>query len=431
MKNAIDIIRTGQKTLANGAVQTAIMVLFAALLSGHAWTLDDPVQRAPFLQSRGSKLYFGDREYRAIGVNMPFVSRVFTGQMNGVAMPDAVPHAQSVAIENITLAASNGLAFVRLFAYPNTPAEIAWYDKNKELYWSRMDEFMALCRKMDLKVIPSLGVFPPRYQEMTGEPLRAIVDANSKTYKVMYAFVGEMVGRYKDDANILMWEISNELLHKADVAGPGKMGDTDRLTFDQIVQHYRQVTTFIKSVDRNHLVTSGDGDCRTESMFRRMGWPVRKESMDSLRDHLSNLIGGQPEPLDVFSIHMYGPDLHVPNAHPSRVDPDGYRLFPGGLRATEYNVRLVRGGRLTGMPVLVGELGQAFPYYNQDATAAWTRDMIDRLEAEDVSLIGLWVWRFPEQPQFTFDETSQPQLVQRAVAFNRKYGTLPTTYTSR
>jgi hypothetical protein len=78
-----------------------------------------------------------------------------------------------------------------------------------------------------------------------------------------------------------------------------------------------------------------------------------------------------------------------------------------------------------GLPVFLGELGQQYPFLNQDPSAGYLIDAIKALDAEGVSLIALWVWRFPEQPEYTFDAEKNPELVKLARELNRKYGTLP------
>ena len=404
--------------------RSKLMTLVMAALLGFSVSsavLAESVKPEPvFLTARGGKLYFGEKEYRAIGINMPYVSRVFTGQMNGAVKPDCSQHLPADSEEKLKDAAAHGFAFVRLFAYPNSPEEIAWYWKNKEAYWQRMDEFFALCRRIHLKVIPSLGMFPHYcFSPYTGEPVQAIIDPGSKTHKLMYEFVGEMVSRYKNDPNILMWEIQNEGLLHADVSFSKERKDI--LTFDEFIKFYREAATFIKKNDPNHLVTGGDCCPRKESMSLRMGTPGR---IDTLREHLSNDLAAQTDPLDVFSIHTYGPNAPTPKATYHEKDADGYELFPGNLRAGDYMIAQVRAAHAANIPVLIGELGQIHPYYNEDGKAVWTCEMIDRLESEGVSLIALWVWRFPEQPQFTFDSKSQPALVQRSAAFNKKYGAL-------
>ena len=50
--------------------------------------------------------------------------------------------------------------------------------------------------------------------------------------------------------------------------------------------------------------------------------------------------------------------------------------------------------------MFIGELG-ASPNNKVDPTGRWLCESIDAMEAEKVSLMALWVWHFPWQPELT------------------------------
>jgi hypothetical protein len=370
-----------------------------------------------FLKARGNDLVWGDRVYRAIGVNVPYITRVWTGQMQ---KPPAELEADRKAVrEMIADAARHRLAWFRMFAYPNNPAEISWYKANKEEYWTRMDEFMDLCRDANIQLMPSLGMYPwVHYRPYTGENIPAIVDPTSKTHRYIYAYAEEMLTRYKDDPNILMWEITNEGFLKADVTPTGD--PRDLMTWDQFIAFYKEAATFIKRHAPNHLVTSGDAGVRPESMSRRLR--ERRFRLDTPRENLSNLLASQPEPLDVMRVHLYGPGGPRKERRYSFQTPDGYSAYPGWVKVDEYWERVIPVLRATNMPVVIGEFGQQHPFINDDKSASWLMQSIDNMERLGVSLMGLWVWHFPEQPEYTFDSRSHPRLVSRITEFNVKHG---------
>lgn len=381
--------------------------------------------KKPFLRAEGSKLFLGEKEYRAIGINMPYASRVFTGQMQGVATSDCFLRPPEEIAKWVKEAAENGFSFLRFFGYPNTPAEIDWYLANKEEYWKKMDEFFAMCREADLKLIPSLGIYPNfHHTPHTGEKTSAILDPTSQTHRQVYGYVREMVTRYKDDPNVLMWEISNEVFLKADVTPAGSKRPEDLMTFDQLKQMYREATDFIKAIDPNHLVTSGDCHVRHESMSRRRGTKLR---MDTLREHLVNQLDSQSDPIDVASLHYYGPQSAGYDGKFSFKDAEGNGIFPGNQRVMDAMLTSVRAFHLADVPVFLGELGQQYPFLNEDPKASWLIPAVNALDQEGVSLVALWVWRFPEQPVYTFDPETNPELVKQARGLNRKYGTLPSS----
>jgi endo-1,4-beta-mannosidase len=260
-----------------------------------------------------------------------------------------------------------------------------------------------------------------------GEPRTAVFDPESKTHAATYDYIREFVGRYRNDPTVLLWELENEAFLKADVVVEGKPGlpagvfsdgatmrretydSEDNLRFEQLVNLYQDVTAFIKELDPNHLVTSGDSGVREESMCRRTTFPRFKWKDDTLREHLSNLLASQPEPLDVFSLHMYG------NFTSQRK--------VGDLSHLDFLVARVRAIHASRSPVFIGELGQRDPHFKADPEAKWTRAAIDALDREGVALIALWAWHFPWQDKDHNipSGASQPLLMERVAEFNRQH----------
>jgi hypothetical protein len=172
------------------------------------------------------------------------------------------------------------------------------------------------------------------------------------------------------------------------------------------IRIYKEQTAFIKRLDPNHLVTSGDAGVRPESTSRRETFPDFQFQEDTLRQWIANNLLSQPEPLDVYSFHLYGkPEVPGVNALPK-------------LRSLAHAARAVRA------PMFLGELGQMAPDFIDDP-GHWTMNAIDVMEEEDVSLAALWVWHFNWQPEWTFTSASHPELTRRAAEFNRKWGALP------
>jgi hypothetical protein len=387
------------------------------------------VQAEPrgFAEIEGRRLLFDGREYRAVGVNMPNLSQGYLGtwfhwqEIHGTreAMREAI-------VAGVREAAECEIAFIRFFANPGYPKDTAeLYLRDRDAYWRGMDELFQLCAEHDIRLVPCLSSVI-RWHSLYREPLRAITDPESQTHKAAYAYIREFVSRYRDDPTVLMWELDNEAFLRADVdldgfpalpAGVYPDGAenvrttytrADSLRFEDLVQVYRDMTTFIKDLDPNHPVTSGDAGVREESMSRRLTFPDFRYRADTLREHLANLLLSQPLPLDVFSIHSYGNGQEVLT---ERLDPLEY------LRARVQAFHAARA------PVFIGELGQEAPAFQSDPSAEWTCRAIDLLEEEEVSLIAVWVWHFPWQDKDHNipSAAAQPRLVERIRSFNRRY----------
>lgn len=377
-----------------------------------------------FVSADGPDLMLNGREYRAVGVNVPHLHQIYLGTWFHLEQLYGTPEeAKAAAVAAVEDASRSGFAFIRFFAGPGYPIESArLYEKDHDAYWRGMDELFALCRRHGLRVVPCLNVASQHAR--FGEPRQAILDPSTKTWQGVRRYVETFATRYKDDPIILMWELENELMLAADVDMEGtrmspravypegavvrERGEReDSLTWEMIQRLYREQAAFLKDVDPNHLVASGDAGVRPEATSRRETFPDFRYRDDTWREHLANQLAAQPEPLDVLSLHHYGP------ADPG---PSGAGLSP--LERARLTARAVRAARL---PLFVGEMGQDAPTFRSDPEAAWARAYLDMAEEERIPLVALWVWHFPWQPELTFDGRSHPTLVERARAFNRRH----------
>lgn len=377
-----------------------------------------------FVEAKGPDLVLNGREYRAVGVNMPALHQTYLGTwFHNEQIYGSAEKAKAATIAGVEDASRSGFAFIRFFAGPGYPIESArLYEKDPDAYWRGMDEIFDLCRGLGLRVIPCLNV--TGWNNRVGEHRRAILDPSSKTWAANRRYVEEFVTRYKDDPIVLMWELENELLLAADVDMKGRRqppravypkgavvretGEReDSLTWDMVQRIYREQTAFIQSLDPNHLVTSGDAGVRPEATSRRETFPDFRYRDDAWREHLANQLASQPEPLDVFSLHHYGPEA----TGPKTVDLSS-------LEQARLSARAVRAARV---PLFIGELGQNVPSHKDDPEAAWLREYLDMAEEEGISLVALWVWHFPWQPEMTLESRSHPKLIERVRAFNRRH----------
>jgi len=383
-----------------------------------------------FVTRRGNKLWYKGREYRALGVNtinlhLSYARKWFHDDIYTSEGEDP----REMMLNGLDDARDSGFKFVRFFAHPGYPRTMdRFYLKDKDTYWQNMDAVVEECRKRGLKLVPSfslVGVFSGYH----GEPTQAVLDPASRAHKETYQYIEEFVTRYKDDPTILMWEIHNELMLHADVnmvgkdVNPGVFTDgvaprskktiEDSLSYDQIVRIYREMTAFIKSIDRNHLVTSGDARVRPECTSRRETFPDFKYRTDTLDEFIANNINCQPEPLDVYSLHMYGP---------YGVGAKGEVKQMGCENNMELYETLITALHKTGRPVFIGEFGKNY----QDGKDTDPKDVLDMMKMFDrsgVSLMCFWAWHFKWQ-KATFNATSasQPEIARLARELSGKYG---------
>jgi len=398
---------------------TAMTLVVACCASARAGA---PVEG--FVKVDGPRLVLDGREYRAVGVNVPHLHQIYLGtwfhlgQLYGT--PEAAKAAAVAAVED---ASESGFAFIRFFAGPGYPIEAdRLLARDPDAYWRGMDELFALCRRSGLRLVPCLNV--ASWNAHRGEPRSAIVDPDSETSRANRDYVRAFVTRYKDDPTVLMWELENELMLAADVDMQGaklapravypegakvrEVGTReDSITWEQARRIYLEQAAFIKSLDPNHPVTSGDAGVRPEATSRRETFPDFRFRDDAWREHLANELAAQPEPLDVISLHHYGVGEEWPKG--------------SGLDALERARLAARAVKAARAPLFIGELGQESPTFKADPEARWARAYLDMADEEGVSLVALWVWHFPWQPELTVDGRSHPLLVRRAREFNRRH----------
>ncbi len=390
-----------------------------------------------FLVKKRDKLYMNGKEYRAIGVNMPNLSQSYMGTWHhNKQIYKTNEKAKRAMVNGVKAAANSGFKFIRFFASPGYAYDIdLLYMKDRELYWQKMDEVFNLCRENNIRLVPCLNVAGAacNFHEYYFEPRQAVLNPKSKTYKAVHDYMREFVTRYKDDPVVLMWELQNEAMMKADLDREGKKRNKDytinrdkkklppyvredSLTFDMLVKLYKDHTNFIKSIDKNHLVTSGDVGVRPDCSTLRKTFPncPKKRKKDSFEEQVKNNLLSQPKPLDVYSYHFYG--SMAAEKYNDKTCRNG--IYHGTI---DRMMELCRRSMKAGSPVFIGEFEEAWNRIKDDPTQKWTQQLIDASEKSGVSLMALWVWHFPWQPKMTVDSKKYPELVKKCAEFNRKY----------
>ena len=409
-----------------GLVRSAI----GAMVLGLALRVPAAPSDTAFVTRKGPALRLGGKPYRAIGVNIPHLHQAYFGTWFHIEQIYGTPaQAKRAMLAALDDAQKSRIAFVRFFANPGYPRDTDMlYGRDRAAYWRLMDELIAECRRRQIKLVPSFQSLHGWYH-YCGETAQAILDPASRTYKATHDYLREYVTRYRDEPTILMWELENESMLAADVdmAGapllpkavysPGatvreKGVREDSLTWDMVLRLYREQAAFVKGLDRNHLVTSGDAATRPECTSRRETFPDFKYRNDTLRETLANNLASQPEPLDVYSYHFYG----------AFTNEEPWSLW--GLSAMDLLRSQARTVHAAQAPVFIGELGQVKPSFKADPAAKWTLAAIDMLEQERVSLAALWVWHFPWQPELTVSSATHPALARRIAQFNQKHAGL-------
>jgi mannan endo-1,4-beta-mannosidase len=384
-----------------------------------------------FVRAEGAELTRAGTPFRAVGFNQPdlFTSLLLGGTEGRVKSFAAIDDAGRSQVR-----------FLRFWASGFWPSEMKIYFEDKQAYWAVMDEVFRHAREQGVMLVPSIFWHSYLWSDLCDEPRGKMVDPQSKTYRAMRTYATELVSRYKDDPNVLMWEVGNEYFLEADLnaadrpkaenAGAKRLGTRpkraldDSLSTDMLLSFYTGMTTHIHSVDPNHLVTSGDRGPRPTSVSLRKHFPKQVWQEDNLDDHLASLRNSQPKPLDVMSIHCYGnvDGRFLPDEESSL----GLRNVGGlSLRGFELMTAYARTANAAGMPLFVGELGQHTPHFIEDPEARFACAAIDLLEKEGADVIAIWVWHFPPHPHHSLTGSACRPLMKRISEFNRQYAITP------
>ena len=405
-------------------MKTTLTLLTALLLAPlAALQAADPTGADRFVRAEGAGLTRAGIPFRAVGFNQPdLVSSFLLNADEGRAK----------SFEAIDDASRSGVRFLRFWASGFWPRDMKLYFADKPAYWARMDEVFRHARERDVMLVPSLFWMSYLWSDLCDEPRGEIADPNSKTYQAMRTYATELVSRYKDDPNVLMWELGNEYTLSVDLdlshipkdsgAGAKHLGTRpartreDSLTTEALVAFRANMTAHLHAIDPNHLVTSGDSGPRPHSRSLRESFPKGVWKEDSLADHMASLRQSQARPLDVISIHYYGnmDGGFPPDEKPARV---------GGLsvQGLELLQEYARTATAAGTPFFVGELGQHTPRFSDDPEARFACASIDLLEKEGADLIAIWVWHFLPHPRETLTGSACPSLMKRISQFNRQH----------
>jgi len=216
-----------------------------------------------------------------------------------------------------------------------------------------------------------------------------MIDPDSLGRRRVAEFVSAVVARYRDRPTIAMWEVGNEYNLVADIQW--KQFD---VTSDQVAAYVHDVATLIRSIDANHLITTGDSAPRPAAMHLLRAVRAGKEvdwtpdSADELIEYLRLM---NADPIDVISIH-YADDAMV--------------SLGGGIGSPE-NLRFyARAAAEIGKPLFIGEIG-----YEAGMESYATPVALARLRATLPVLVELNLpltlyWTFNDDREGSGEETS-------------------------
>ena len=277
--------------------------------------------------------------------------------------------------------AERKIPFARLMCGGFWPAEMRLYREDREAYFRRLDAVVRAAERHGVGLVPSLFWHVSTVPDLVGEPCDQWGNPASKTHAFMREYTRQVVVRYRASPAVWGWEFGNEYNLPADLPNatehrppvvpqlgtPESRSARDELSHEMVRTAFAEFAKEVRRHDPHRIVTSGN------AFPRPTAWHQRAEktwTADSPEQSAEMLLGDQPDPMNVVSVHWYK-------------EPAG-RLE--AAMAAAARVRKV---------LFVGEFGVPGP-----ATAEARKrfaEMLAALVAHRVPMAALWVYDYAGQ----------------------------------
>ncbi|MCL5103611.1 MAG: glycoside hydrolase family 5 protein [Armatimonadetes bacterium] len=353
-----------------------------------------------FLTRRGTELLLDGKPFRAVSLNK---ADLFWHCLEG----DAETQQELDAIKKIAEHDFRVIRFGAIGFYPK--AMNLWADAK---YWERMDKIFAEARKYGVKLVPVLiwnwYLFPDMSKETVQDML---TDRDSKSRQYSDLYVSQVVSRYKDDPNVLYWEITNELnlnadleflrpygyshLNAVDEGCPPMRVRLDNYTTEQMISFLRETARLIRRIDPNHLISSGHSVPYPAAQHLRLAKVKGDWTEDTPEEAATYIRDVNPDPIDLISIHFYS----------------GHDNIRFGNKDNDSAVALRQIKQIcdkVGKPVIIGEFGgQAFDRDSTGGCPAFTRSVVKEAVDADYPIILYWMNGGEDALKFDLDKTTE------------------------
>ena len=363
----------------------ASALLGACLSAGLAQAPGTPVRlpgvrpaKATFLNASGARMYLGKLPFRNIGVNMPDLLHQFlTGDEAG-------------AQKALADAALAGARFARCIGCPQTVAEVGDSQANSARWVDAFERMAAAANSAGLGIVPVLAGSPAAYAQFaagSGAPDAGVAGACSpgtRANALILGYVSRLVDLHRADTRILLWEVGDELNRLAEVPAPPEAG-THPPTPEQVHNYLAQVAVAIRSVDKNHLVSSGNGQLSPWAWHQRQPAeaPAGPPPQDTFPQYEEMLGYYNPQPIGVISVHIS--PVRPGDAVPRWIDPDPLHSYALPWSAYAANAN--------GRPLFLGRFSEPAVVKGIEQKASWTAETVRRLvEQEPAPLAAIGDW---------------------------------------
>jgi hypothetical protein len=353
-----------------------------------------------FLKRVKSDLYLGEKPFRIVAVNKFDLFLRF--------LSDGEDKQQ--AIKAIDECAKQGFKVIRFSGVGYYPRDMRhWAREN--IYWKAFDELVDTAKKNGVYLIPTLNWNIFLFPDMAGECVQDMLknpDSRSRQYLWLYTY--QIVSRYKDEPTILFWELTNEMNLLADLAFMNPYGFSDgnwvelgtsfmrlrrdHFTTDEMIPFIKEWASFIKSLDKNHLIGSGFSIPRAAAQHLRLAKGKGDWTEDSVEEFETYLRDVHPDPVDIISIHFYPRDG---NLRFGNKDENSAKVLEIIKRVADR----------IGKPIYIGETGDD---YEKNPDSLFLRNVFDEVVKLNIPIALVWNWMSPND-KFDVNPERTPNIV--------------------
>lgn len=361
-----------------------------------------------FLKRVGKDLYLDDRPFRMVGVNKHDLFINF------------LKNEKEQSIKSIEAAAKQGIKVIRFCGSGFWPIDMKYWARD-EIYWKAFDELVETAKKNGVFLIPTINWNIHLFPDMAKESLQDMLnnpDSRSRQYLWLYTY--QIVNRYKNEPTILFWELTNEWNNLADLAfqtpyGSGKncwidLGThfmrvrRDHFTTDELIVFVKEWASFIKSIDKNHLIGSGFSIPRPAAQHLRLAKGKGDWTRDSVEEFATYLGDVHPDPIDLISIHFYPGEATLRFGNEDVHSATVLEI----IKKTCDNI---------GKPFYIGETGVNREKYPD---SPFLKNVFEKVIELKIPLTLVWQWMVPKQKEFCISVEDTPQIVELIKATNEK-----------
>jgi hypothetical protein len=333
----------------------------------------------------------------AIGVNKFDLFSQYVGTASGCAGEAPCRRVtRAMAKKSLDDAKDAGVRFVRVsmsgptIGYSDHRNSLALWRSDPDRFWRMVDEMMDDLDSRSIQIVPVLMWGGKKFPVMVGESVGDLLkNEESKSWKLLSAFVTDFITRYRDRPTVLFYELTNEFNGAAELDHDKRCAKPkhkrlcevkENFTTDEMIAFTKRFASLIRKLDDTRKISSGFTVPRgaAEHLRAQPEWSKGGPDWtpDTREQFIKNLIDIH-DGVDIISIHLYGGDRN--------------KRFGAGSVPELLEVAKEAADKV-GKPLFVGEFGEVDPTNAKPTTH--TSRMIDKITELDIPYSAVWVWEF-------------------------------------